>query len=167
MTVARAMFALVWSPDGRLFAVGGLDDTRSATSSVEMLDCPWDTEGETGDAWMPVAPMNRSRQFPGACFFEGKIFVAGGKGEKSVECFVMPSMDLPSGQWTMVQPMKRKSNLQGLLPFNGGLLIIGELNFLLQFFPLERNVSVYFNIISSISRLLTLCTNYNYTTKTT
>ncbi len=43
----------------------------------------------------------------------------------------MPSVDLPSGQWTMVQPMKGKINLQGLLPFKGGLLTVGELKFLL------------------------------------
>ncbi len=81
---------------------------------------------------VPEYRLRQSRQFPGACFFEGKIFVAGGKGENSVECFVMPSMDPPSGQWTMVQPMMWKSELQGLLPFNGGLLIIGELKFILQ-----------------------------------
>ncbi len=139
MAVARAMFALVWSPDGRLFAVGGLDDTRSATSSVEMLDCPWDTEGEAVGAWMPVAPMNVNRQFHGACFFEGKIFVAGWKGKTSVECFVLPSVDLPQGQWTMVKPMKQKNNLQGLVPFNGGLLIICELHTLYVSFRLTFN----------------------------
>ncbi len=61
MMTARAKFALVLSPDGRLYAVGGVDDKGRRTSSVEMLDCPWDTEGEAGDAWMPVAPMNRKR----------------------------------------------------------------------------------------------------------
>ncbi len=127
MTVARAAFALVWSPDGRLFAVGGLDDKKTSSSSVEMLDCPWDTEGEGGRAWTPVAAMNRKRFFHEACFFEGKIFAAGGTNEESVECFVMPSVDLPTGQWTMVRPMTRALILEGLLPFNGGVLIVGEL----------------------------------------
>ncbi len=92
MTAARAMFALVWSPDGRLFAVGGLDDTRSATSSVETLDCPCDTEGEIGGAWMPVVPMNRSRQFPGACFFEGNILW-------SASLCLLWTFQVDSGQW--------------------------------------------------------------------
>ncbi len=127
MTVARARLALVWSPDGRLFAIGGLDDKRKATSTVEMLDCPWDTEGDAGGAWMPVAPMNRNRQFHGACFFEDKIFVAGGSGEDSVECFDMPSVGIPNGQWTMIRPMTRKAVLQGILPFGGSLLMVGEL----------------------------------------
>ncbi len=127
MTVARAAFALVWTPDGRLFAVGGLDDKKKSISSVEMLDCPWDTEGEGGRAWIPVAAMNRKRCFHGTCFFEGKIFAAGGRDEESVECFVMPSLDHPMGQWSMVRPMTRAFLLQGLLSFNGGLLMVGEL----------------------------------------
>ncbi len=126
MAIARAKFALAWAPLGYLFAIGGLDDKRKATSSVYMLDCPWDTEGEAAGAWKLVAPMNRNRRFPGACFFEGKIFAAGGVGEDSVEFFVMPSVDLPQGQSTMVQPMTRKNDVQGLLPFNGGLLVIGK-----------------------------------------
>ncbi len=126
MTIARARFALVWPPEGNLFAIGGLDDKRKATSSVEMLNCPWDTEGEAACAWKLVAPMSRNRRFPGACYFEGKIFAAGGMGEDSVEYFVMPSVELPQGQWTMVQPMTRKNDLQGILPFNGGLLMVGE-----------------------------------------
>ncbi len=128
MTVARAKFALVWSPDGRLFAVGGVDDKRKTTSSVEMLDCAWDVEEEPGRAWKLVAPMNQNRRLHGACFFEDKIFVAGGKGERSVECFVMPSADFPSGQWTMVQPMIRTIILHGLLTFGEGLLGVGELH---------------------------------------
>ncbi len=128
MTIARAGFALVWSPDGRIFAIGGLDDEQNPTSSVEMLDCPWDNEGKSRGDWMPVAPMNKNRRFHGACFFEGKIFAAGGKGEDSAECFVIPSVDIPMGQWTLIRPMNRKNDLQGLLPFDGSLLVVGELH---------------------------------------
>ncbi len=126
MTTARAKFPLVWSPDGRLFAVGGIDDNQTPTASVEMLYCPWDTEGEAGGAWKRVAPMCRSRQLHGACFFEGKLFAAGGMDEESVECFVMPSVYLPNGQWTMVRPLIHDSCLKGLFPFNGDLLMVGE-----------------------------------------
>ncbi len=92
-----------------------------------MLDCPWDTEGEAGDAWIPVAAMNRKRCFHGTCFFEGKIFAAGGRNEESVECFVMPSVDLPTGQWTMIRPMTLQIEVSGLLSFNEGILVVGEL----------------------------------------
>ncbi len=132
MTVARARFALVWSPDGRLFAIGGNDDNGKRSASVEMLDCPWDTEGEPGSSWKPVAAMNRTRIFHGACFFEGKIFAAGGRDEESVECFVMPSVDHPTGQWTIIRPLTRQVEVEGLLPFNGGLLVIGESHNLLK-----------------------------------
>ncbi len=126
MTTARENFPLVWSPDGRLFAVGGSIDKQAPTASVEMLYCPWDTEGEAGGAWKRVASMCRSRQLHGACFFEEKLFAAGGIYEESVECFVLPSVDLPNGQWTMVRPVIDNSCLKGLFPFNGGLLMVGE-----------------------------------------
>ncbi len=128
MTIARAGFALVWSPDGRLFAIGGLDDRAYATQDVEMLECPWGTEEDAAGAWVPVAPMCRRRGLHGACFFDGKLFVAGGKRENTVECFVTPSVDLPMGQWTMVRPMATAMHLLGLLPFGGGLLMVGELH---------------------------------------
>ncbi len=72
--------------------IGGFDDKRKATSSVEMLNCPWDTEGDAGRPWKMVAPMHQDRKHHGACFFEGKIFAAGGKNNDSVECFVLPSV---------------------------------------------------------------------------
>ncbi len=128
MTVARKYFALVWSPVGRLFAVGGIDDKGKPSASVEMLACPWDTEGEAGNAWMPVAPMCRARGFHGACVFEGKLFAVGGKQEDSVECFVMPSVDLPNGQWTTIRPIYNMNEIVGLIPFGGSLLIIGQYN---------------------------------------
>ncbi len=128
MAVARGAFSLVWSPDGRLFAISGLIGNCEATSSVEMLDCPWDSEDDAGRSWKLVAPMNVNRQNHGACFFEGKIFAAGGIDDHSVECFLMPSADLPKGQWTTVEPMNRKKKLAGLLPFGGSLLTVGELH---------------------------------------
>ncbi len=127
MTVARAAFALVWSPDGRLFAVGGFSHKLQATSSVEMLNCPWEFEEAARGTWTPAAPMCRKRVLHGACFFKGKLFAAGGLDEESVECFVMPCMGLPDGQWTMLQPMLLTSSLRGLLPFNKGLLMVGKL----------------------------------------
>ncbi len=127
MVVARIAFALVWSPDGRLFAIGGADSCLKWTSTVQMLDCPWDSEDDAGPSWKLVAPMNVNRKSHGACFFEGKIFAAGGYEDASVECFSMPSVDLPKGQWTTVQPMTRKNSLAGLLPFCGSLLIVGAL----------------------------------------
>ncbi len=139
MTTARAKFPLVWSPDGRLFAVGGIGDNKKPTASVEMLDCPWDTEGEAGSVWKPVAPMNRKRYFHGACFFEGKLFAAGGMDEESVECFVMPSVYLPNGQWTTVRPVTHNICLKGLFPFNGGLLMVGE--WFTMYLKLHKNLS--------------------------
>ncbi len=59
MGVTRIGLTLVSSPDRRLFGIGGADDNLKTKSSVEMLDCPWDGEGEAGHSWMPATPMNR------------------------------------------------------------------------------------------------------------
>ncbi len=59
MKVTRIGLALVLSPDGRLFGIGGADDNLKTKSCVEMLDCPWDGEGDVRRAWMLVTPMNR------------------------------------------------------------------------------------------------------------
>ncbi len=85
MEVIKNRLALVCTPDGRRFAKDRPDDSWGLTCSVEMLDCPWDGEGEAWRSLKLVPPMNRTRQSHGACFFEGMIFTAAGMDDESVE----------------------------------------------------------------------------------
>ncbi len=105
MEDARIGLALVLSPDGRFFGIGGADDNLKTKSCVEMLDCPWDGEGDVGRTWMLVTPMNRKGLSHRACYFEDDTFAVEEYGDASVECFVMPSLDVPKEQWIMVRPM--------------------------------------------------------------
>ncbi len=126
MNAARTWTAVSWVPDGRLFAVGGLDDGREPIASVEMLQCSWDTEVTTRCHWQPVAPLNHPRAAHGLAFISGKLIAAGWKSTNAVEYFNLPCEEVPTGQWTLIRPMSRELNLCGLLPFKGGLLTVGK-----------------------------------------
>ncbi len=78
--------------------LGGWDSSRSPLASVEMLQCPWDTEEPVNAEWHFVAPMHHARWAHAVAYFEGKLIAAGGHERKSVECFTLPTGELPEGQ---------------------------------------------------------------------
>ncbi len=122
----RAILALEWVPDGRLFAVGGVDDNFRPLATVEMLECPWVTEGPVHTKWHYVSPMQRARCAHAVVFFTGKIIAAGGHEEGSVECFTLPTSELPQGQWVNIRPMSCVNTLWAILPFGEDLLFVGK-----------------------------------------
>ncbi len=99
----RSRLALEWVPDGRLFAVGGFDSTSSLLATVEMLQCPWNTEEPVSCEWQYVAPMHHARGEHGLVYFEGKLIAAGGRERQSVERFTLPTGELPEGQWVIIR----------------------------------------------------------------
>ncbi len=121
----RSGLALEWVPDGRLFAVGGFDSPHSPLTTVEMLQCPWDTEDLVDCEWRYVSPMHHARLLHGLVYFEGKLIAAGGQGRDSVECFTLPTDDLPDGQWVIIRPMSQANPLFGVLQFGEDLLFVG------------------------------------------
>ncbi len=85
-------FAVEWLPDGRLFAVAGVDSPHSPLATVEMLQCPWDTEDPGNSEWRYVAPMHHARSGHAVAYFVGKLIAAGGYKQDSVECFTLPTV---------------------------------------------------------------------------
>ncbi len=122
----RFALALEWVPDGRLFAVGGMEHTDWPLTTVEMLQCPWDTEEPVNSKWRYVAPMHHARDSHGLVYLEGKLIAAGGQGRDSVECFTLPTDDIPDGQWVIIRPMIHAKELLGILPFGEDLLFVGK-----------------------------------------
>ncbi len=122
MNSPRAWLGLEWVPDGRLFAVGGIDGKLLPTRSVEMLQYSRTSESPCGTTWRYVARMLESRVGHGVCYFAGKLLAAGGRYSDTVECFTLPSADKPEGEWTKVRPLNKENTLYGLLPFSDGLL---------------------------------------------
>ncbi len=120
------MLGVEWLPDGHIFAVGGLDSSDYPTATVEMLQCSWDTEESANGGWRYVAPMNHTRHLHAVAFIHGKIIAAGGEERESIECFTLPNVDLPLGQWVLLRPMSFPARLAGLQPFGDDLLTVGK-----------------------------------------
>ncbi len=128
-----------------LFAAGGLDDMKSALTSVEMLQCPWDTEEPGNPQWQFVAPMHHARFGHALAYFGGKLIAAGGKVQDSVECFTLPTGELPEGQWVMIRPMSHANPLEGILPFGEDLLFVGKCTI---YFLLSKHSFFYFEEVT-------------------
>ncbi len=127
MMCGRMMFGLSWVPDGRLFAISGLDYSHSPTNSVEMLEISWNTEQPPSrSGWREIAGLHQPRRQCGVGFFMGKLVVAGGKDNATAECFNLPCSEYPDGQWTLIRPMSRALTLFGVLPLGGDLLTVGK-----------------------------------------
>ncbi len=70
-----------------------------AIETAEMLECSWVAkEGSPTSTWRNVALLLAPRAHHGVCFFEGKLFAAGGKVDATVECFTLPSIGNEMGQ---------------------------------------------------------------------
>ncbi len=142
MNSPRAWLGLEWVPDGRLFAVGGIDGNQhQSTRTVEMLECSWGNEAPCRANWRYVAPMLEARVAHGVGYFAGKLFAAGGKDINTVEAFTLPSPDKPEGEWTKLRPLNRKNTLYGVFPFCDGLLCVGMSNELSNQFVINQSIS--------------------------
>ncbi len=101
MQLAKAGWAVEWLPDDRIIAVGGWDNNKQPTATVEMLECSWSTEEPANGGWRYVAQMNYTRCAHAIAFTGGKIIAAGGNERESIECFTLPTQ----GQWVLIRPM--------------------------------------------------------------
>ncbi len=94
----------------------GAEELFFFTPNVLHQQCPWLSEAPCITTWRYVAPMLEARAGHGVGYFGGKLFAAGGKDVRTVECF----------EWTMVRPLNKENTLFGLIPFNDGLLCVGK-----------------------------------------
>ncbi len=152
----RAILAIEWVPNGHLFAVGGADSQLRPLATVEMLECPWNTEETVNSKWQYVAPMNQARYAHGVAYFKGKIIAAGGFEQESVECFTLPTCELPQGQWVNIRPMSNANTLFGNLPFGENLLLVGKQTFVvpLDFYSLQTVIPrLRMSLLEGLARL--------------
>jgi N-acetylneuraminic acid mutarotase len=92
----------------RLYAIGGRDSQYQELSSVECLDL-----SVPNSEWTTVTPMTTPRFGMEAVVTGGKIYIAGGYGLRSIECFD-PTVG-PAGRWTVVSETSQFCNHAGLL----------------------------------------------------
>lgn len=142
MNAIRTSFAAVWLPDGRVFALGGLqgkvESSGSYLSSVEMLQRPFtklgNGENQSPAQWKFVAPMLGARACHAAAVVGDKIMVVGGIADPTpgqylvtAEVFSPPKDDNSKGQWTSIgNKLSRQMPIAATVVFNGGIYTIGE-----------------------------------------
>ncbi len=131
--------------------MGGRDGPKSPLTTVEMLQCPWNTEETVNSEWRYVAPMHHARDAHGVVYFKGKLIAAGGVGRDSVEYFTLPTDEAPEGQWVIIRPMIHAKELLGILPFGEVLLFVGKC--FIVFF-----IQTHFCILWSHPRGFSTCT---------
>ena len=104
MTVPRRDHATALLPDGRVLAMGGLDEDRKVLSSAEIYD------PQTG-GWAPVANMAVARRGHEALLLaDGKVLVFGGRQIavrllESDSLQMVETFDPASGEWANAADM--------------------------------------------------------------
>ncbi len=106
--------------------MAGRNGLNSPLATVEMLQCPWDTEEPVNSEWRYVAPMHHARIGHAVAYFEGKLIAAGGYEQDSVECFTLPTDELPDGQWFVIRPMIHANTLSDIVMFGEDILFVGK-----------------------------------------
>lgn len=150
LNTARHSHRVIWIPDGRLFAIGGAQETVSL-NSVEMIICPWNSAKKALAEWRIVAPMQSVRNKFGAALIRGWIIVAGGNQLPGVQCidivemFTPPSIDNPQdmGQWTFLNKLPQKMLVSSAVVFQDDVYVFGE--------SFDKDFQKYFLVLSSIS----------------
>ncbi len=84
---------------GRFLVIGGRNDTENLRT-VELLE---NKPGWVGWTWRKLADLNNARCYPGVAHISGRVVVAGGTPENSVEVFNLPKGDNDLGQWSQLR----------------------------------------------------------------
>ncbi|XP_076126103.1 gigaxonin isoform X1 [Alosa pseudoharengus] len=96
MSVGRVGHGVV-AAEGYLFAVGGMDDTKTVLSSGEKYDPELNT-------WSPIPPMKQARQHFGIVELDGLVYVLGGESE-DCELLTVEVYDPHFNTWTTLPDM--------------------------------------------------------------
>ncbi len=122
----RSYFGVAWAHNGRLFAIGGQTgpDTRTATVEVLNIATMEAADESVNGGWSFVAPLSKPRKHHAVACIGGKIVVVGGKNEREVECFTLPTNDNSLGQWTRIYPLPKALAILALLPVDNCLITI-------------------------------------------
>ncbi len=93
--------------------------------TVEMLE---NKPGWVDWTWRKLADLNNARCYPGVALISGRVVVAGGSPENSVEAFNLPKGDYDLGQWALLTNSLNKCREPAwLFQFAGRILKLGRL----------------------------------------
>ncbi|MEX2378376.1 MAG: kelch repeat-containing protein [Dehalococcoidia bacterium] len=110
--------------DGKIYVVGGMDNSGASVSTVEVYD-------PAADSWSTVQSMGTARDNPGSAAIDGKLYIFGGRTRLSDGIDIEPTLatgevyDPSTDSWSDIEPMPtgRRTMVVGTL--NGKALVIG------------------------------------------
>ncbi len=106
--------------------IGGANGLENI-KTVEMLESK---AAGVGWTWRKLADLNNGRGYPGVALISGRVVVAGGSPENSVEVFNLPKGDNDLGQWTLLTNSVNKCKQSTwLFQFAGRILNLGRFAF--------------------------------------
>jgi DNA-binding CsgD family transcriptional regulator len=118
MTVARSRFALVATPDGKLYAIGG-ETNGGPTGALESYD-------PSTDQWTPLAASKPTRvQNISAGFIDGWIYVPGGITSDGEPTAVVEAYSPNDEVWKEVAQLPRPLSGYALAVFDDKLYLFG------------------------------------------
>jgi hypothetical protein len=140
MQVARAAFGLVKGVDGKLYAIGGVDQHGAPIAIVEQYD-------PTAGSWANVAPMLTPRSHLAVVAgSDGKIYAIGGTDSKGNVVNTVEQYDPSTNTWSTAAPLNvARTNLAACLGSDNKIYVAGGKpnNGLLNNISLLNSVEVY------------------------
>ena len=128
MPTPRGDAAAVHLPGLGVLVVGGVRKGGNGLRRAELLPTPsaGGSGGSDGDNWRAIAPMIKTRSQPIAIHSGGRVLVADGYDENTLEELSL-SAGQP-GQWTLLSTRPSLERcVQSMCVFNGRILLAGEL----------------------------------------
>lgn len=113
----------VASIQGKLYAIGGLDESGSPLSSMEMYD-------PSLDIWTLVkAPMSQCRYYCGAAVINDKLYVVGGLNRSGVALDTIEMYDPALNSWNpLLKSMSKCRQSCAVAALHGKVCVVGGLN---------------------------------------
>jgi N-acetylneuraminic acid mutarotase len=119
MPAVRANHVASRGPDGRLYVIGGVDNT-ARTTEVDAYD-------PCANTWSTVAPIPTPRYSPAAALGpDGRIYVMGGEGSSFPPIATVEAFDVTKNQWSTMAPMPTpRGDLGAAVGSDGRIYAVG------------------------------------------
>ena len=123
--------------NGKLYLIGGLDETQAARADVYEYD-------PDANTWTKKADMPTAREDMGSAVYDGKIYVFGGLGPPSTPTKVLEIYNPATDQWTLGANMPGYKHLGDFgCELNGKIYAVGGQNVMTGYPLLVPENSVY------------------------
>jgi N-acetylneuraminic acid mutarotase len=106
----------------RFYAVGGVSNALQRRPKVYRILDVYDFQT---DSWTKAAGMPTARHHLGAAAVDGKLYVVGGRSNRSLALNELERFDPATGKWEQLEPLPLGSGGLQAVSWNGRLLVLG------------------------------------------